>query len=120
MAPTKFTSPRSRAEPVSWYTSQFCAIVCIHVPTSEVNWPKNQSRKFRWRIAWKVDAWTYAGVRGGEGARGDAPPEGDGGGTVRNGATPNVAGTARPGGGRVIFTDQGRPFHEKASAAAPP
>jgi len=49
IAPTKFTSPRSRAEPVSWYTSQFWAIVCIQVPTREVSWPKNQRRKLRWR-----------------------------------------------------------------------
>jgi hypothetical protein len=37
IAPTKFKSPRSHAEPVSWYTSQFCAIVCIQVPTREVS-----------------------------------------------------------------------------------
>ena len=56
IAPTKFTSPRSHADPVSWYTSQFCAIVCIHVPTREVSCPKNQRRKLRWRNAWKVEA----------------------------------------------------------------
>jgi hypothetical protein len=56
IAPTKFTSPRSLAEPVSWYTSQFWAIVCIQVPTREVSWPKNQRRKLRWRSARNVEA----------------------------------------------------------------
>ncbi len=37
IAPTKFTTPRSHADPVSWYTSQFWAIVCIHVPMREVS-----------------------------------------------------------------------------------
>ncbi len=37
IAPTKLTTPRSHAEPLIRYTSQFWAIICIQVPTREVN-----------------------------------------------------------------------------------
>ena len=33
------TSPRSVLERVSVYTSHDCAVICIHVPTSETDWP---------------------------------------------------------------------------------
>ena len=41
------TDPNSNGEPVIRYTSHDCATVCIHVPTSEINWPQKKSWKFR-------------------------------------------------------------------------
>src|SRR3954454_19011140 len=35
-------------------TSQFSAIVCIHVPPCEMSWPVKNRRKFRTCIDWKV------------------------------------------------------------------
>ena len=37
------TVPRSKAEPVSRYTSHDCATVCIQVPISEISWPVKKS-----------------------------------------------------------------------------
>jgi len=36
--------PSIVAEPVSLQTSHCWAMVCIHVPISEINWPKKNSR----------------------------------------------------------------------------
>src|SRR5579862_6695095 len=47
----KFTDPSSADEPVSRYTRQDCATVCIHVPIREMSWPKKNRRKFRCRRA---------------------------------------------------------------------
>src|SRR5512139_859225 len=127
MAPTKLTSPRSRAEPVSWYTSQFWAMDCIHVPTREVSWPKNQRRKFRCRSAWKVVA------RGGERPGGvyeelvDAPAAGAGGisGDTRLLLAPEVDGgqrgerEAQREGAAVPGNRLGRHSAQVAGVAAP-
>ncbi len=45
------TAPSSNPEPVSLYTSQDCATVCIHVPISEINCPLKKSWKLRCRRA---------------------------------------------------------------------
>jgi len=52
--PEKLTAPSSTAEPVRRYTSHDWAIDCIHVPMSEISWPKKNKRKFRWRKARKA------------------------------------------------------------------
>src|SRR5262249_53563776 len=43
--------PTSRAEWVSWSTSQGWAMLCIQVPTVETSWPPRNRREFRWRRA---------------------------------------------------------------------
>ena len=45
------TIPSSSDDPVSRYTSHDCAIVCIQVPISEINWPLKKSWKLRCRSA---------------------------------------------------------------------
>jgi len=40
-------------DPVSWYTSQPSAVLSIHVPMSEMSWPKKQP-KLRCRSAVKT------------------------------------------------------------------
>ena len=39
--------PRKKAEPVSDRTSQFCALICIHVPMLDVQAPNHCTRKSR-------------------------------------------------------------------------
>ena len=84
---------------MSWYTSQFWAIVCIQVPTREVSWPKNQRRKLRWRSPRNVEA--------------TAPfPDGS---TYSSGRRKSA-----PSGGSVRETEWGRPIHGTLSAAMEP
>ena len=44
IVPAAEIAPSASFEPVIWYTSQPCAIDCIHVPISESTWPMNQRR----------------------------------------------------------------------------
>ena len=42
-------SPSMVALPVSRYTSQLSATICIQVPIREMIWPLQNNRKLRWR-----------------------------------------------------------------------
>ena len=50
------TIPSQIGSWVIWCTSHHCAALCIQVPTSEISWPYQKSRKLRWRSARKVSA----------------------------------------------------------------
>ena len=46
--------PEQTFEPVNWYTSQPCAVFCIHEPMSDTNWPMKNNLKLRCFNAAKV------------------------------------------------------------------
>jgi len=48
------TEPSNSEDPVSRYTSQASAMLCIHVPMSEMSCPLKKSWKLRWRRARNV------------------------------------------------------------------
>ena len=57
------TTPNIAFDPVSRYASHPMAMLCIHVPPTEMPWPIKYNRKLRWRRERKIDFMKRVRVR---------------------------------------------------------